>query len=158
MLTLLHLLAAFESTLLQRTSYDFGGKVTVRFASYLSGQVQQVRTAASSSVPSSSVLWVPQDSVLRLMILFPALHCWPCCSLSRVTISHDMYTQILGHCQSPDVHSLSEEFWDCTDKVLMCMRANQLQLETAKPEVLWCASPSSQYLITTTPVRQLMTS
>ena len=61
-------------------------------------------------------------------------------------------TQIYGHCQPSYADSLIQQVSVCIDKVSVWMKANRLQLNPAKTEVLWCAS-SRQHQIPTGPVR-----
>jgi hypothetical protein len=43
--------------------------------------------------------------------------------------------------------------WACLGEVATRMRANRLQLNPTKIEVLWCTTPCRQYLLPTSPIR-----
>ena len=66
-------------------------------------------------------------------------------------IMHD--TQIYGFCPIADAPLLQEQMSVCVDDVALWMRSNRLQLNTAKTEVLWCASSRRQHQIPQVPVR-----
>ena len=48
---------------------------------------------------------------------------------------------------------LQEQMSACLDEVALWMRSNRLQLNTAKTEVLWCATSRRQHQIPQAPVR-----
>ena len=62
-------------------------------------------------------------------------------------------TQIYSFCQSSDVNGLAGRVSACFDEVSSWMRANQLQVNPSKTEVLCCASGRRQHQILTSPVR-----
>ena len=62
-------------------------------------------------------------------------------------------TQIYGFCQPSDVNALADRVSACFGAVSSWMRANRLQVNPSKTEVLWCASGLRQHQIPTSPVR-----
>jgi len=61
-------------------------------------------------------------------------------------------TLIYGHCQPSDAGCLIQQASVCIDEVSAWMKANWMQLNTAKTEVLWCASSRRHHQIPTDPV------
>jgi len=62
-------------------------------------------------------------------------------------------TQIYRYCQPSEVGGLAWLVSVCIDEVSAWMKANRLQLNPVKTEVLWSASTRRQHLIPTEPVR-----
>jgi len=60
-------------------------------------------------------------------------------------------TQIYGHCQPSDAGDLAQRV--CIDEISAWMKANRLQLNLARTEVIWCASSRRQHLVPTVSVR-----
>ena len=154
-LTLLDLSAAFDTVdhamLLRRLSVTYGldGAVLSWFQSYLSSLTQFVRCGSSKSTPATLSCGVPQGSVLGpiLFLLYTA-------DLLGIIEKHDLIphlyaddTQICGYSPPSDVLQLQERVSGCVDDVAKWMQSNRLQLNTAKTEVLWCASIRRQHLI-----------
>ena len=130
-------------------SYGLGGKVIDWFTSYLNNKKQQVCTTTSSSVPLAVLFGVPESSVLGpiLFLLYTS-------DLLQLVKRHHLTppayaddTQIYGDYQ------LIQQVSVCIDEVSAWMKANQLQLNPAKTEVLWCASSRLRHQIPTGPVR-----
>ena len=155
MMTLLDLSAASDCvdhhTLLQRlrTSYGLGERVSNWFTSYLT--IQQVRTATSSSMPSAVVFGVPQGSVLGpiLILLYTADRLQ---LVKRRHLTPHAYaddSQIYRHCQPSDAGGLAQWVVVCIGEIPAWMKANRLQLNLAKTEVLWCTSSRCQHLVLT---------
>lgn len=161
LLALLDLTAAFDSvdhqTLITRLSRSYGlsGSALLWFQSYLSGRTQSVRISNSHSDPLPVLFGVPQGSVLGpiLFLLYVA-------DLLSLVKRHQLIphtyaddTQIYGFCRPPEVSSLADRLSKCTDDVAAWMRANRLQLNSSKTEVLWCSSSRRLHQIPTDPVR-----
>jgi len=64
---------------------------------------------------------------------------------------HD--SRIQGSCRLDSFHQLQLTLSTCLDAVCEWMRANRLQLNTAKTEILWCVTSRRQHQIPTTAVR-----
>ena len=161
-LALLDLSAAFDSidhgTLLQRlrTPYSIGGTVFDWIASYLSNRTQYVRLAGTSSAPSSvGSIQLPQGSVLGpLFFILYAADLQKLIENHRLTphaYAHD--TQIYGSCRPSEVGNLAQRMSICIDEVSQWMKANRLQLNQSKTEVIWFSSPRRQHQIPSDPVR-----
>ena len=117
------------------------------FTSYLSGRIQSVCCSKSASDASAVLCGVPQGSVLGpiLFLLYTA-------DLLRLVERHNlrphMYadnTQIYGFCRPAAAAQLQEQVSACIDDVAAWMQSNRLQLNTAKTEVIWCASNRRQH-------------
>jgi hypothetical protein len=160
-LVLLDLSAAFDTvdhdTLLQRlrTSYGLDGIVIDWFRSYLCCRTQYVRLSASMSKTSTAKYGLPQGSVLGpiLFLLYSA-------DVLQLIKRHQLHphafaddSQIYGFCQPSETDSLQERLSHCIDDVSQWMRANRLQLNPTKTEILWCSSARRQHQIPTRPVR-----
>ena len=161
MLTLLDLSAAFDTVdhaiLLRRLEVSYGIRSTSLgwFASYLDSRFQYVRCGLSKSTPTTVLCGVPQSSVLGpiLFLLYTA-------DIIRLIESHRLHphvfaddTQIYGSCRPAAADQLQQRISTCIDDVALWMRSNRLQLNTAKTEVLWCASGRRQHQIPQVPVR-----
>jgi len=149
MLTLFDLSAAFDSvdynTLLQRLrkSYGLGGKFIDWFTSYLSNRKQQV--ARRHPVRCHRQFFLECHKARSLDRSCFSFTLPTCCNslnviISRLTRMQSADTQIYGHCQPSDACSLIQQVSVCIDEVSVWMKANRLQLNPAKTEVLWCAS------------------
>ena len=161
MVTLLHLSAAFETVdhgiLLRRleTIYGLQGCVLKRFSSYVDRRTHFVRCGAFKSVPTLVLCGVPQGSVLGpiLFLLYTA-------DLALLIQRHDLCphlyaddTQIYGTCDPSATAALTDKMSACVDDVALWMCNNRLQLNTAKTEVLWCATSRRQHQIPREPTR-----
>ena len=61
-------------------------------------------------------------------------------------------TQVYGSCQLGESPQLLHRLSDCLTDVATWMRYNRLQLNTAKTEIIWCASSRRQHQIPQTPL------
>ena len=152
-LTLLDLSAAFDTvdhaTLLHRldVSYGFGGAVFSWFESYLDGRTQFVGCGTKRSRPTRVTCGVPQESVCGpiLFLLYTA-------DLLRLRESHGLQphnyaddTQIYGYCKPNATVKLQSRLLVCVEDVVSWMRANRLQLNAARTEVIWCSTSYCQH-------------
>jgi hypothetical protein len=62
-------------------------------------------------------------------------------------------TQIYGSCRPTDINVLQDRVAACIDEVATWMRANRLQLNTAKTEVIWFATNRRQFQLPTSGLR-----
>lgn len=161
-LALLDLSAAFDSidhsTLLQRfrVSYGIDGTVLDWITSYLSDRTQHVRFGETRSPPSSvGPIQLPQGSVLG-----PVFFIMYAAALQRLIERHQLTphgyaddTQIYGSCRPADADILAQKMSTCIDEVSQWMKANRLQLNQSKTEVVWFASSRRQHQIPSDPVR-----
>ncbi|HSN22935.1 MAG TPA: reverse transcriptase domain-containing protein [Methylomicrobium sp.] len=161
MLTLLDLSAAFDTVdhdiLLRRLRQTYGldGSVLQWFKSYLQDRTQYVRCGSSSrSNPTRVRYGVPQGSVLGpiLFLLYTA-------ELIQLIQSQDLHphlyaddTQVYGFCRPGATSQLQDCVSSCIAEVATWMRSNRLQLNTAKTEVIWCASVRRQHQVPTDPL------
>jgi len=113
------------------------------FASNLSDRIQTVRCGTSVSDATAVLCEVPQGSVLG-----PILFLLYTVDLLRLVECPHMYTddtQIYGFCCPAAATQLQQQVSACIDDVAHWMRSNRLQLNTAKTDVLWCASCRRQH-------------
>ena len=160
-LALLDLSAAFDTVdhgiLLQRleTSFGFSGFVLDWFRSYLTNRVQHVRRGASRSAERKMCFGLPQGSVLGPLLWILYTVNLICLVEYYGFISH-MYaddTQINGSCQHESAEQLHHDLSSCLDDVSTWMCANQLQLNTSKTEVIWCATSCQKHQLPADDVR-----
>jgi hypothetical protein len=62
-------------------------------------------------------------------------------------------THIYGSCRPADAGGLAQKMSICIDEVSLWMKANRLQLNQSKTEVVWFASSRRQHQIPSDPVR-----
>jgi len=124
-------------------NHGLDGTVITWFSSYLSGRIQHVQLTSTTSTLSAIVCCVPQGSVLGpiLFVLYVAdlLSLVRRHQLSPHAFADDV-TQIYGLCRPGSTDDLSRRVSICIDDVSSWMRANWLQLNPSKMEVLWCSS------------------
>jgi hypothetical protein len=135
-------------------SYNVSGKALRWFPSYLTGRTQHVRCRSSRSFSTIVLCGVPQGSVLGPIqfLLYMA-------DLIRLIEQHSLHphtyvddTKIYGSCAPSETSELQERLTACISDVAAWMRANRLQLNTAKTELLWCASNRRKYQIPQEPL------
>ena len=158
--TWLDLSAAFDSVdhdiLLQRlqTSYGLEGAVVGWFTSYLHGRMQKVHFSSSRSEPSVLLFGVPQGSVLvpQGSVLGPILFLLYTADLLQLLRHHQITphsytddTQMM-FCRPSEIDELSNRVSARIDEAALWLRANRLQLNHSKTEVLWCTSQRRQHL------------
>ena len=117
------------------------------FASYFSGCIQTICCGISASDASAVLCGVPQGSVFGL-ILFLLYTADLLPLIEHHNLRQHMYaddTQICGFCRPTAASQLQQQVSVCIDNVALWMRSNRLQLNTAKTEVLWCASSRQQH-------------
>jgi hypothetical protein len=160
LLTLLDMSAAFDTvdhdTLLRRlgASYGLSGSVIDWFQSYFADRFQYVRCGLTCSAHSRLSCGVPQGSVLIPILFLPYT-----VELQPLIESHNLHlhmfaddTQIYGFCHPGATTELQSRVSVCIDDVAHWMRSNRLQLNTAKTEVLWCASSRRQHQLSASPL------
>ena len=157
---LLNLSSAFDTVdhqiLLRRLnkSFGIGGVVLDWFQSYLTGRVQYVRCGRRQSSLMKVLYGLPQGSVLGplLFILYTADLITVIESLGLCPHLYADDTQIQGLCSVGAADQFQLILSACLDEVASWMRANRLQLNPTKTEVLWCTTPRRQHLLPTSPV------
>jgi len=101
-----------------------------------------------------SRLWSPARFDPRSDLVSP-VHCRPAAARQTSSSHAQAYaddTQLYGHCQPSDAGSVAQRVVVCINAVSAWMKANRLQLNIAKTEVLWCASSQRQHLVPTASV------
>ena len=156
-LILLDLSAAFDTVdhviLLSRLKQTFGVDGTAHrwFRSYLLGRTQYVRRGATRSTITRLLCGVPQGSVLGpILFILYTIDLIPL--IERHNLSPHLYaddTQVSGSCRPSDVDTFALLAEECTHEVASWMRSNRLQLNSAKTEVLWCATNRRRHQLPT---------
>jgi len=118
--------------------------LSVRQATY-----QCVRTSITTSTSSLLECGVPQGSVLGPILFL--LYAADVLQLHPHVYADD--SQIYGFCRPLQTVSQQDRISACIDYVSLWMRANWLQLNPSKTEVLWCSSASRQHQVPSTPLR-----
>jgi hypothetical protein len=139
-----------------RISYGIDGTVLDWITSYLSGRTQHVRLSEARS-PSSSVGPI---QLLQGSVLGPVFFIMYAADLQELIEQHQLTpygyaddTRVYGSCRPADAGGLAQKMSICIDEVSLWMKANRLQLNQSKTEVVWFASSRRQHKIPSDPVR-----
>ena len=145
-LVLLDLSAAFDTVdhniLCRRLQTSFGltGSVLRWFTTYLHSRSQYVRRGLMKSVVTMLVCGVPQGSVLGpiLFLLYTAdlIALVECHGFCPHLYADD--SQMYGSCRPSAIADFQLRLSACIDDIASWMRANWLQLNTSKTDLLWC--------------------
>ena len=130
-------------------SYGLTGSALLWFQSYLCGRTQFVRVSASRTICSTS--GSPSGSSRAFLFYVADL----LSLVRRHLLSSHAYadeTQIYSSCRPSDVSTFADRLARCTDDVAAWKKANRLQLNPSKTEVLWCSSSRRQNQIPPDPV------
>jgi len=148
-LVLLDLSAAFDTVdheiLLRRLDTSFlvsAWNTSTLVQSYLSNRRQHVRFRSTFSPSTGMLCGIPQGIVLEaiLFLIYGG-------DLQRLIEEHGLRphlyaddSQIHGSCRPSMCPEMQTRISACIDEVAEWMRSNRLQLNSAKTEILWCAS------------------
>ena len=123
----------------------FSGTVLADGSRRICKIVLSIRLSATRSTELAVLYGVPQGSVTS--VLGPILFLLYTTDLLQLVRRHQLHphayaddTQIYGSCRPSDADVLQQRVSVCIDDVSQWMMSNQLQLNPAKTELLWCAS------------------
>jgi len=151
-LVLLDLSAAFDTVdhiLCRRlqTSFSLTGSVLRWFTTYLHGRSQYVHRGLMKSVVTMLVCGDPQGSVLGL-ILFLLYTADLIALVERHGFCPPLYaddSQVYGSCRPSAIADFQLRLFACSDDIASWMRANRLQPNTSKTDLLWCSTARRQH-------------
>jgi len=121
------------------------------FSSYLTGRTQFLRTSMFSSLPLPVLLESLKDQFLAQISLGST--CRSTATDSMSPVGPHMMSKIYGFCKPCDAITLSDIMSDYADVAMSYTKANQLQANPSKTEVLWCSSGCRQHQIPTMSVQ-----
>jgi len=138
-----------------QTSVGLTGSVLRWFTTYLQGRPQYVRRSLMKSFVTMLVCGVPQGSVLG-PILFLLYTADLIALIERHGFCPRLYaddSQVYGSCRPSAIADFQLRLSACIDDIASWIRANRLQLNTSKTDLLWCTTARRQHQLPSTALR-----